>query len=500
MPRVSRAEVDAAVAELEAATLARDADRVTAPLERLWSSRTQAANAIVERVAGGRSQAAGMLMEILGTLAGERGPALLRKIARSPDAPDIVRFGAQRRAGWAEYGETSRRRTFLKTLGDPEGTLIAALGEATNQGLTQPMIGQEVVRYVPAMSREQRRGLVERASRERGAQATPLLHALLQLDDRETQRLAVAALDRLGSLASAGPLERLASTTMNRELSEAARTAARVCRERGADDLVLDLAPPIARAYLSTIDGSGGRMIVFARAIAPDVFMLLNLLHVDTWGLKGVIGAVPLPMSVLDEMVENIEETTMALVQVDPAAARGALAQALEDSAATHFPIPLEFEVWEPFLHDRWPPTSDEPVVIPELDDDPYAGRSDLLLRGADLLGNPLFESWALDPFRLQLTLEALPPPRRGVLGQREYAAIVKGTLDAEQRALWRRRLRRQAWLADETDDARARDLALAVAASLDRATPADLSTQVFWQVMVQRGLVSLAAGLSPAF
>ena len=61
-------------------------------------------------------------------------------------------------------------------------------------------------------------------------------------------------------------------------------------------------------------------------------------------------------------------------------------------------------------------------------------------------------------------------------------------------RQTWRHRLRRQAWLLDQAGEPGMRDLALAVAADLSSARPADLAGQPFLRMLVEQQILDLSA------
>jgi hypothetical protein len=58
---------------------------------------------------------------------------------------------------------------------------------------------------------------------------------------------------------------------------------------------------------------------------------------------------------------------------------------------------------------------------------------------------------------------------KAGGMTDRQYRPILAGLMDSARRRLFRERLRRQAWLLDRCGDSDEREVALAVAASMDR-------------------------------
>src|SRR5947207_14893234 len=92
--------VDALLDALDTAMLEGDPGRVAQLSEQLWPARRHVPDAIVRRLVEGRARVPGLAFEMLGGFAGERAETYLRRIAEDPAAPDIVRFGARRAAGW----------------------------------------------------------------------------------------------------------------------------------------------------------------------------------------------------------------------------------------------------------------------------------------------------------------------------------------------------------------------------------------------------------------
>jgi hypothetical protein len=157
--------------------------------------------------------------------------------------------------------------------------------------------------------------------------------------------------------------------------------------------------PEVDRVAMTEVDGEGGQAVLLTRCWDEHVGTSVNLLARDDWGIMGVHGLRQAPAEDLFEVVSGaLEEEGLPLVDVDLAAARGAVLSALQANAATGHPVPCEFELWEPFLHDSFPPQDDEPVLAPELDDAPYARRRDLLLRKGRHRGHVPGAHAVLDP------------------------------------------------------------------------------------------------------
>ncbi len=495
-PTAGRAtDPDALLDALETATLANDRDQVAALSAELWAARRQMPDALVSRVVDGRARLPGLAMDLLRGLAGTRAPAYLRRIAENTAAPDIVRFGAQRRAGWPERGQAKRRRAFLETLADPSEMLVEATRQGTGGVLPDSEVLGEVLGYLVALTREQRAEVVRRIVAEVGSAAAWLLRSLLHVPDASLQRYVLAQLVRLRDVGAAGALTRLAQTARGAALRAEARAAVQrlQLRPAGQDDpSAAQQLPPLARAYLSLIDGDGGQVAIVVREWLPGAYLFADVFHNEVSGIKHVLGITRADATELEEMLEGFAAQDLALVEVDLDATRGALAAAAAVNAEQGRPFPPELELWEPYYHDLQPPPADESVVAPELDDAPYATRADLVRASGRLAEHSWFASWGFDAEDLLAAMAVAPRPAGIQLTDKQYRPLIAALFGEEPRARWRRRLRRQAWLLDRAGEPQARDWALATAAQLATADAAALAKNPFVRQLVERNVLQL--------
>jgi hypothetical protein len=489
-------DVEGLLDALDTAMLQGDPGRVAQLSEQLWPARRHVPDAIVRRLVEGRARVPGLAFEMLGGFAGERSETYLRRIAEDPAAPEIVRFGARRRAGWPETGQAKRRRAFLDTLGDADGTLEVAAGQATGGWPPDGEVLGEVLGYLQALPAARRRDVLGRIVAAHGARAAWLLRAALHIADVPLQRQALGALVHLRDGGAAAAIGRLARTARGAALRAEAQAAAQRLQVRPVDAVqgeeILPF-PPIGRAYLSQIDGDGGQVVIAVREWGPGLCLFLDVFHNELWGIKHALGAMRLPADQLESMLAEFEEEGLALVEVDIAAARGALAVAVAVNVSTRHAIPPEYELWAPLYHESDPPPADEPVVVPELDDGPYAGRADLVRASERLAEHPWFEAWGFDDEAVVRAMAGAPPPSRRGLTDRHHRMLLGELVDDTLRQTWRYRLRRQAWLLDRAGEPAMRDLALAVAAHLASASPRDLAGQPFLRTLVEQQILDLS-------
>jgi hypothetical protein len=496
----TQAEVEELLDRFESALLAGDQKRTEDATKRLWEigeTSNVAAEAVTRRLIEGRSRVPVMAFTLLEAVGGDDLADYLLRIAEDRTAQDLTRFAAMRRYGWPERGAAKRRLAFLDTLVDPDETLVTAVEVAVAGILPDGEVLEEVVGYLAVLTSERRRAILTHIVAEIGRPALRLLHALLHVSDAPTQRQVLTQLVEWREPASVGAVGRLAATARAKTVrTEAAAALNRLQLRDVSAAAGLEIGqplPPVIGAFLSQLDGDGGQIAVVIRQVADGVGCFVDVFHNEAFGIKDTVCKQQVPAGMVEEMLADFEFTDVELVEVDVAAVRGALDLAAQRNAIVRKTIPPAYEIWEPLIHDAEPPAVDEPVVVPELDDAPYAGRSELLAGSAELLDHSWFESWFLPEQETFDTMVQTPPPSHGRLTDHQIRPLVEHFYTPELRAKLRARLRRQAWLLDQTGDAEDRDLALAVAAALADASVDDLVKNAFVRKMVRRS-VEIAA------
>jgi hypothetical protein len=493
---VPAADVDRLLDEVDAALAEGEPAKMQSAVESLWAVRQKLPEVLTRRLIEGRVAIPAFSFQLLQGFAGPRAPTYLRRIAEDRLVPDIVRWGAQRRAGWPERGEAKRRLAFLATLSDPLGALVMATAEATNAWPPGGEILEEVIGYLAVMPADQRRAALERLVQELDDAAVWLLHAALHLPDPAAQRYVLGELVRLRDPAAAGPIERLARTTRDAALRDEASAALQRLRLRvvGAAEPPEPFAfPPVERALMSVIDGAGAQIILVLRDLGPAGVVFADFLLKEGVGIKDAFGLSHVPQEEIEDVMGQFVTEAVDLVEVDLAAVRGALAAAVAVNAATGQALPAKFELWEPLVHDAYPPPADEPITQPELDDTPYGNRPDLLRQSGRLADHDFFLTWAFDTPQTTVAMLSSPPPTSGRWTDRQYRPMIEQLMTPPVRAQLRERLRRQAWLLEREGDAATRDLALAVAAALPNASTEALGRLPFCQRLVQNSVLQFA-------
>lgn len=490
--QTARIRIERALENLDKAMTNQDAAEANAIVSQVWDQRALTAEVLCNRLATGRSPVPAFEFQLLTGLAGSKARTLLRRIANDKAAPDIVRFGAQRRAGYAERGEAKRRLSFLDSLQAPDETLVLA---AFQGSATWPPSGDilgEVVAYLDLLPDERRARIVFEIARGSEGKAQWLLHSVLHMDAPAAQQAALDELTRLRLPGTAAAVRRLSRTTTNEDTRSEAEASLRRLRLQvvGSDSSQDSLPfPPVQRALATQLDGDGGQMVLVFRELSESVYLTAHFFHNDSWGIKDCYGRSWVPADQLEATIASFDESELDLVDVDLEAVRGILQAALDVNAATGHPLPPAFELWEPFIHDSYPPEPDETVESVELDDSPYADRTNLARSAGDLFEHPYFDYWFFDFEDTARAMARVATPGGEQLTASQYSSLIEQLAEPELRRKLRSRLARQAYLFERTEETRERDLALAASASLANDEQSDLGKNAFLHAMVDRSV-----------
>lgn len=502
-PPEAHREFEAKLDEIFDAMMSRDGEWLKRIMAELMVVPSFAPDVITRRMIEGRERAPGIVLAILSDIAQERTPVYLQRIAKARDAPDNVRFEAQRMLGWEPMREDKRRVGFLKSLRDPFGTLASSTNAVGSIWPAQVEALHEIEAYLWALEPPARYEALDRIIDEAGWNAIPLLHGLLHGNDPVAQIRVIDALAAFRFSASPGPLRRLASTSDSDEVRgrvEDVLSDVTFDRDQSPDDSNESFPRhglyPFAWARVTRVDPDGRQSLWVTREIGEGIYESTNIYVNGPDGIEEINRIDRLPLDMLEDDIQAIEGTIAPTTDIELAAARGIVSTAAERFVAAGRVFPFEFEIYEPLLHDTYPPSPDEAVVVPVLDDAGFADRADLRERGAELLVHPLFNEWALDFEHVLATigrnLPSDPDEIGGASGDTRFDALPIQLLDAGIRLQVCDALRRQAWLLDQRGSSDERDIALALAAWLPVAGDDELAGNGF-----VTGLAQVSLGVS---
>jgi hypothetical protein len=496
--------------EIFDAVMSRDSDRLKGIMADLMVVPSFAPDVITKRMIEGRERAPGIVLAILSDIAQDRTPIYLQRIAKSRDAPDNVRYEAQRMLGWDALREDKRRVGFLNSLRDPYGTLAASTDAVGGIWPVRVEALPEIEAYLSALEPPARHEALDRIIDEAGWNAIPLLHGLLHGNDPIAQTRVIDALAAFRFSASPGPLRRLAATSDSDEVRRRVQDVLRDVtfdRDQSPDDSDESFPRhgpyPFAWARVTRVDPDGRQSLWVTREVGEGIFESTNFYVNTPDGIEEINRIDRLPLDMLEQDIQAIEGTLAPTTEIGLAAARGIVSAAVERFVAAGRIFPFEFEMYEPLIHDTYPPALDEVVVVPALDDGAFADRADLRERGAELLDHPLFNEWALDFEHVLATIGRNLPSDPATIDEASddaaFDALPAQLLDGDTRLQISDALRRQAWLLDQHGDSDERDIALALAAWLPVAGGDDLAENGFVAgvVQVSLGVSSKLAGMN---
>jgi hypothetical protein len=495
-------EMEAALDEIAAAIEERDVTRIssaTASAVELIAAEPQA---FVNRLVSGREHLPGVAMPMLFDATGDAAPTYLRRIIKARDAADLIRFEAQRLLGFEPEREIQHRRGFLASLHDPEGTL-ADISFAV--GVTWPsrlFLGEDVLRFIDVMKPDQQIRTLHRIVARCGAHAIPMLHALLHDDNDQTAIAAIQALSEYRFAGSLGPLKRVARLS---EHAEARQAAANAMESTAFDQQRLEppdaeippfppqpLAPP-DRCAVSAVLPSGEQTVSVIREMAEGLYGGFGYVTDDVNGIADVFVFSPGTWEMMDGEIEIVTGAEVPTLEVNAAVVRGAVEMALTTIEQIGLPLAPTFELWEPLIHDTYPPPPDEPFTLPIIDDAPFADRKDLADQAESLFDSTFFSGWSLEPVSMLLMGAQLDLTNPDEWSAEQYEQIIGAVAQPELIGMLRRRLQQQAYLLDLDDEEITRDIALAVSASLAEASQEDLVASPFLRQMA-KGTAELLA------
>jgi hypothetical protein len=262
------------------------------------------------------------------------------------------------------------------------------------------------------------------------------------------------------------------------------------------------------RAWLSGIDGTGSRAVWVLFEAGFGGTALASLIVNDTAGILDVAGGEITRKRLEEELKSLRASQKLPWVEVAPARALAAVADALALHATLGTAPPAAFERWRPVFE-----AASSPVDLrrggvgghlgaPHVQHEAHAGNEPidpaLQHRTGELLQLPELASWFLDPEAVQADALALLEARESRLvvsdqikAEREQAivtAIVERELPAAARRRWARRLDEMAFVFEATGRAEPAALARAAAAALADPTR-DVARQPFALGLAQRAL-----------
>jgi len=256
------------------------------------------------------------------------------------------------------------------------------------------------------------------------------------------------------------------------------------------------------RAWLSGIDGTGSRAVWVLFEGGFGGTALCSLIVNDTAGILDVAGGAITKKRLEEELKSLRASQKLPWIEVPPARAGGAVAEALALHARLGTSPPAAFERWKPLFENLRRGGVGGHVGAPHVQHEAHGGNKPedpaLLERATELLALPELASWFIDPESVQSDSLALLEARESRLvvsdqikAEREASIvtrIVERELGPDGRRRWARRLDEMAFVFDATGRPEPAAIARAAAAALADESR-DVTRQAFATGLARRAL-----------
>jgi len=256
------------------------------------------------------------------------------------------------------------------------------------------------------------------------------------------------------------------------------------------------------RAWFSGIDGTGSRAVWVLFEGGFGGTALCSLIVNDTAGILDVAGGTITKKRLEEELKSLRASQKLPWIEVPPARAVGAVAEALALHGSLGTSPPAAFERWKSVFESARGLSVGAGGPRDGSPDPPTAGspRVDLTLaeRAPELLALPELASWFIDPESVQSDSLALLEARESRLvvsdqikAEREaaiVARIIERELGPDVRRRWARRLEEMAFVFDATGRPEPAAIARAAAAALADESR-DVTRQAFATGLARRAL-----------
>ena len=287
---------------------------------------------------------------------------------------------------------------------------------------------------------------------ESGGPATfSLLLCLLHSPQDQVVKVAIKGLETLGLPEAVPYLEERATYDPSRKVRRAAKEAAQhlTAQVERRGEWLAPPDEPLQSCFISSIDGSGGQVLLIARQTAEGHCKLLNVMFNDHEGIKDCYGGLSPTLHEVEEMIgSGLGTMGIELVTISLDKARDELDRALRTTRQARRRLPVSFMAWRHWALGEDP---DPPEVFP-LPEIPDTERDALLADCDALLDLEEFDSWFFNVPDLQgLDRRYRRLQRQDPANEEKQEALisegVRRVVDKARRQLLRDRLRRQAWL-----------------------------------------------------
>lgn len=421
---------------------------------------------------------------------------VLRSMLHSRD-PQTVDTAASVLAHWTADDQTAQReiiKPLQRMIEDPEmadRTKVAVASVLAEQGApidpetfrAQLKDPHEMMRATLRAALDQADSDMARAAFLESLQEEPLdtqirlVHDLASLDDPRTARLLApllhaskvviieTVLDAVGGMLEAPAELYVALQNVAVEPPEPAireRASKLLKRITPADRLIPKAS--LYGAWITSVDGDGGQMIVAARELRPDYLSMLNVYFNELEGIQDYTLLEGLSSAELGDLLADLTAEGVLVVEADLETCCELLAIARSATLQAGQPLPLSYGVWRDFLAGEDPRDLESPSL--ELID--VDAHPEWVTQSGQLLEHPAFAYWFFDPddvpdrFIAAYSSARTEDNRRSIMTQ-----ALEASIDKQLQSALRQQLQRQADVLARLGDDEAVGRTLAAAAAL---------------------------------
>jgi hypothetical protein len=359
--------------------------------------------------------------------------------------------------------------------------------------------------------------LITQLIKELEEQSLPLLSAMGRSPNT---RVSLFAIENLGRIQSQKSVDILSQIAVEGQLDKKIRKAARTSLHRlHAVGLVVKkvVDPAIAKsrerkvkhkpyqAVMSNVDGAGSQLIILAREMFAGDLHILQAVINEQDGLKECHAKRGLTKKILARLIDTMPEVAReqdapytVLVKIDYNYGTRLIIEAEKRTESLGNPISQEYRSVKEIFLESADPTVQNPVYR-ELEAEKIKTQSYLLTRSADLVKHPLIEGWLFDSDKIEKYAEELEQQEETVLElspqfvkEREDSVFDRALLelfDEKQRAFYKERLEKTAYILFIQEEIEEAKKALAAALALDLQAGVSIKNHPFITELTRRNI-----------
>jgi hypothetical protein len=350
-------------------------------IERLWDLADDAVPLVVEMLASPDEDTRNVAIVLLRELDDPRAAEPLKRVLYKSDYGDEEKLEVLQALD--VLGSPVDEDTLRRAISDPEALMRRSLDRMLEviEDPAQVEGFLEIMAEGPPEMQEQT--VLDLLAPLSDRRLLLMLTALLHSEHDGVIIAAIDAIERLKEPATIPLLEERAQYDPSRRVRHAAENASLRLRTRIGDrplqHWIIPSRLPLASCMLSTIDGSGGQVLLTAREQPDGNLRVVGLMFNDREGIKDFFSTV-VDQDELDEMMDNFEN--IDFVDIGLQQVRAEVARAYQVTLDARRRLPLAFMAWQGWVEGDDPRPLEE-FPLPSLEP---SRQARLLAECAELL------------------------------------------------------------------------------------------------------------------